>query len=106
MQNLIFTQLSIPEVRQLFREEIENFFKTNPIPSETESDEIGGIDLAVEITGLAKPTLYSLCSKRRIPHSKQGKRLYFNRAELIRWLKDGKRKTQAEIAAEAENHAN
>jgi len=28
MQNVVFTQLSIPEVRNLLREELESFFKT------------------------------------------------------------------------------
>ncbi|AKD58276.1 hypothetical protein SD10_01595 [Spirosoma radiotolerans] len=30
MENLVFTQLSIPEVRQLFRQELEQFFKALP----------------------------------------------------------------------------
>ncbi len=105
MQNLVFTQLSIPEVRQLFRDELENFFVEKRIGEpENKTDEIGGIDLAIELTGLAKPTIYSLCSERKIPHSKQGKRLYFSRQDLLEWIKNGKRKTQNEIAVEAENY--
>ena len=104
MENLVFTQLSIPEVRQLFREELENYFAENRTGETiTKTDEIGGIDLAIEITGLAKPTIYGLVSERKIPHSKQGKRLYFSRQELLEWLKQGKRKTQTEIKIEAEN---
>ncbi|CCH55580.1 hypothetical protein BN8_04847 [Fibrisoma limi BUZ 3] len=30
MENVVFTQLSIPEVRQLFRQELEQFFKERP----------------------------------------------------------------------------
>ncbi len=105
MQNLVFTQLSIPEVRQLFRDELENFFVEKRIGEpEIKPDEIGGIDLAIELTGLAKPTIYSLCSERKIPHSKQGKRLYFSRQDLLEWIKNGKRKTQNEIAIEADNY--
>lgn len=105
MQNLVFTQLSIPEVRQLFRDELENFFVEKRIGEpEIKIDEIGGIDLAIELTGLAKPTIYSLCSERKIPHSKQGKRLYFSRQDLLEWIKNGKRKTQSEIAIEADNY--
>lgn len=105
MQNLVFTQLSIPEVRQLFRDELENLFVEKRIgEQEIKTDEIGGIDLAIELTGLAKPTIYSLCSERKIPHSKQGKRLYFSRQDLLEWIKNGKRKTQVEIAIEAENY--
>ncbi len=106
MENtLILTQLSIFEVRQLFRDELATFFAEKTFAQTTgEADQLGGIDLAMELTGLAKPTIYSLCSERKIPHSKRGKRLYFSRQELLEWLKQGKRKTQAEIAVEAENY--
>lgn len=105
MENLVFTQLSVTEVRQLLREELEGFFAEKQInKNKSETDEIGGIDLAIEITGLAKPTIYDLVSERKIPHSKQDKRLYFSRQELTDWLKQGKRKTQAEIKIEAENY--
>lgn len=103
MQNLVLTQISDAEIRQLFREEIQAFFQTRSFPNQTEQDTIGGIELAIEITGLAKPTIYGLVSKRKIPHSKQGKRLYFSRRELLEWLAAGKRKTNAEIASEAAN---
>jgi excisionase family DNA binding protein len=103
MQNLLLTQISDEEIRKLFREELENFFAEKRISeSKTEIEEIGGIDLAIEVTGLAKPTIYGLVSERKIPHSKRGKMLYFSRKELTDWLKQGKRKTNAEIALEAE----
>ena len=105
MENLVFTQLSITEIRRLFREEIEGFFAENKLnDNQPNADEIGGIDLAIEITGLAKPTIYGLVSERKIPHSKQGKRLYFSRHELTEWIKNGKRKTQSEIAIEADSY--
>lgn len=103
MQNLVLTQISDTEIRQLFREEIEAFFQTRTFPNQPEQDQIGGIELAMELTGLAKPTIYGLVSERKIPHSKQGKRLYFSRRELLEWVAAGKRKTQTEIAAEAAN---
>lgn len=105
MENLLLTQISDTEIRQLFREELENFFAENKIgENKTANEEIGDIDLAIEITGLAKPTIYGLVHGRSIPHSKSGRKLYFSRQELTEWLKQGKRKTQAEIADEAENY--
>jgi predicted DNA-binding transcriptional regulator AlpA len=100
MQNLVFTQLSIPEVKQLFREELQQFFAEQKPTQQT--DEIGGIDLAVEITGKAKPTIYNLVSERKIPHSKRGKQLYFSKRELLDWISSGKRKTAAEIQSAAQ----
>jgi predicted DNA-binding transcriptional regulator AlpA len=104
MQNVVLTQLSIPELEQLFHETLDRYFADKQIAvASPKPDEIGGIELAVEITGKAKPTIYNYCSDNLIPHSKRGKKLYFSRNELTDWLKSGKRKTRAEIALEAEN---
>lgn len=53
--------------------------------------EIGGIELAQEITRLSKARIYALVSAREIPHSKRGNRLFFNRADLLAWVQAGKR---------------
>lgn len=55
------------------------------------SPEVGGIELAQEITRLSKPRIYALVSARGIPHSKRGNKLYFNRAELLAWVERGRR---------------
>ncbi len=94
---------TIDEIRAAVRDEMQVFAAAYPFQPQIEADEIGGIDLAVQLTGKAKATIYSLCHARLIPHSKQGKQLYFSRKELLEWLKAGKRKTQNEIALEAEN---
>ncbi len=64
------------------------------------ADEIGGLDLAVEITRLARRTIYKLTHRREIPHRRVGGRLYFRRAELEQWIDAGRRKTAAEVAVE------
>jgi excisionase family DNA binding protein len=53
--------------------------------------EVGGIELAQEITRLSKPRIYALVAARGIPHSKRGNKLYFYRAELMAWVQEGKR---------------
>lgn len=106
MENLVFTQLSISEIRQLLRQELEACFAEH-FPEATvqsKSDEIGGISLALEITGLAKPTIYGLVAQSKIPCMKRGKKLYFSRQELTEWIKQGKRKTTADIEAEADRY--
>jgi excisionase family DNA binding protein len=62
------------------------------------ADEIGGLDLAVEITGLARRTIYKLTHRREIPHRRVGGRLYFRRSELEQWIDAGRRRTVAEVA--------
>ena len=53
--------------------------------------QVGGKELAREITGLSYSRIYSLVAERAIPHSKRGNKLYFNRAELLAWVAEGKR---------------
>lgn len=62
-----------------------------------QEESTGGIMLAVKITHLKKRTIYNLVNKRMIPHSKKGKRLYFDEKELREWIKSGKRMTLEEI---------
>jgi len=69
-------------------------------PHPTPAPEVGGIELAQEITRLSKPRIYALVSKRGLPVAKRGNKLYFNRAELLAWVNAGKR-GENETAANA-----
>ncbi len=61
------------------------------------------IDEVATLLHLAKPTVYSKVSKNELPGvCKQGKRLYFDRQTIIAWIKQGRKKSNAEIEAEAE----
>ena len=60
------------------------------------------IQQAAEFLSLSVPTLYSKVSKGELPVMKQGKRLYFSRTELMEYIKEGRKKSNAEIEAEAE----
>lgn len=55
------------------------------------ADETGGLSLAREVTGLSNARIYALVSARAIPHAKRGNRLFFNRSELVAWIKQGSR---------------
>ena len=57
----------------------------------TAAPEVGGIELAQQVTRLSKPRIYALVSARELPHSKRGNRLFFNRADLLAWVNAGKR---------------
>ncbi len=54
-------------------------------------------------TGYEKSYLYKLCSNKTIPHYKSpgGKTLFFDKAEIIAWLKKNPVKTQEEIKKQA-----
>ncbi len=65
---------------------------------EAPTDELGGLDLAREVTGLAARTIYKLTHRRTIPHRRVGGRLYFRRSELEAWLDNGRRPLATEAA--------
>ncbi len=104
MNTTTFTQLSESEIRALFRAELEAFFggKLPTVPIEKDRPSLGGLDLAVEVTGLQKPTLYALVHRRQIPFYKRGKKLYFKREELEAWIEEGRKATVKEIDQEVE----
>jgi predicted DNA-binding transcriptional regulator AlpA len=96
---MTFMELQPEEIKELIREELATFF-ANRQPQKTdatETDEIGGLDLAVAVTGYARATIYTLASRRLIPHSKRGKKLFFSRRELVEWIQAGKRRTGKEL---------
>lgn len=55
-------------------------------------------------TGYSRGQLYRLTSERRIPHSKRGKRVFFDKAELDRWLLRDKVPTADEVNSQASTY--
>lgn len=64
------------------------------------SDRPMSITEAAKFLNLSVPTLYGFVSKRTIPFSKLGKRLYFSEGELTTWVKSGRKQTCTEIASQ------
>ncbi len=66
--------------------------------------EIFTISELCSFTGYEKSYLYKLCSAKTIPHYKSpgGKTLFFDKAEIIAWLKTNPVKTQAEMIKQAD----
>lgn len=104
MENLVFTQLSIPEVRQLFRQELEAYFaiQKQGNSNKSETDELLTVHETADFLSLAVPTIYTMVSKGLLPVMKRSKRLYFSRIDLMSYLKQGRKKTLAETASEAD----
>lgn len=76
------------------------------IAEASQQDELLTIQQAAEILKLSVPTIYGLVSRTEIPHAKKGKRLYFSKQELLDWVQSGRKKTNAEIAADATAYCN
>ena len=60
-------------------------------------------DEAAEYLGISKSCLYKLTMGRKIPHYKSqgGKLCYFDRQEIIAWMKANRVATQEELEAKA-----
>ena len=71
-------------------------------PPTDQPEQLLTVQGAAEFLGLTVPTIYSKCSRNEIPFMKRSKRLYFSSTELMDYLKEGRRKTNAEIEQEAE----
>jgi excisionase family DNA binding protein len=106
MENVVFTQLSITEFRKVFRQELETYFKNNPQADQQEEapDKLLTVQEAADFLKLTVPTIYSKVSRGELPVMKRSKRLYFSRKELVDYLKEGRRKSNAEIEAQAESY--
>jgi excisionase family DNA binding protein len=65
------------------------------------SKDILSVEECAIFTGLTKLTIYSLSSKRDIPHYKKGNKLYFSKKELEAWIRKDRIATNDEISARA-----
>ena len=94
-QKIIF-ELSPDDLKNLFRQELESFFQTKQNPPE-QADQIFTVEQAAQFLNLKIPTIYAKVSRNELPFMKQGKRLYFSRADLVQLLKQKRTGTSAEI---------
>lgn len=59
--------------------------------------EILNIKQVASYLSLTPSAIYKLTSRKEIPHSKRGKRLYFQKAEVNDWITNNKRLTNKEV---------
>jgi len=101
---IVTTLEQLPSAVSQLHEKLMNIEQIllNQENGQTHEDQILTIQKAAELINLSVPTIYGLVQRRAIPVSKQGKRLYFSRDELIAWIKQGRKKTAQEISEEAD----
>jgi len=71
-------------------------------PTTEQPEQLLTVQEAAQFLNLTVPTIYSKVSKGELPVMKRSKRLYFSSTELIEYLKEGRKKSNAEIEQEAE----
>ena len=103
-QNLTFDQLpkavtmltkEVSELKRLLIEKQEQ-------PTTEQPEQLLTVQEAAQFLNLTVPTIYSKVSKGELPVMKRSKRLYFSSTELMEYLKEGRKKSNAEIEQEAE----
>ncbi len=70
---------------------------SNILTSDVEKEDIIDFEGALQLTGYAAPTLYAKTGKGEIPHFKKGRKLFFKRSELIKWIEAGRCKTKKDL---------
>lgn len=91
MSKQVITFDQLPEYVYELGRKVDKLTALLSARSDATPDEVGGIQLAQQITRLSIARIYTLVSERKIPHSKRGNRLTFRRSDLLRWLEEGVR---------------
>jgi len=81
-------------------EAIEQLLSEKPEP--IEMDEIFTVEQASVFLRLAIPTIYTKVCRGELPADKPGKRLYFKKSELLKWMDSGKKSTNKDSNVLAE----
>lgn len=64
------------------------------------ADQLLTVGQAAEFLTLAKPTIYAMICRGELPNLKRGKRVYFEKSDLLNYLKAGRRKSFQELKIE------
>jgi excisionase family DNA binding protein len=94
------------QLRLILREELQRLCQSN-IDTTSTNDGVSRILTLTEFceyTNLSKQTAYKLTSAQKVPHSKRGKRLYFDREKVDAWLLENQVATQADIKGRANDY--
>ena len=104
MNKTVLISLPIEELQTVIIDCVNSCLRNNKQESKPPTDQpeqLLTIQQAAALLSLTVPTLYSKCSKGELPVMKRSKRLYFSRTELLDYLKQGRKKSNAEIEQEA-----
>ena len=99
-----FFMLTEDEIENLVERITNNLKKSYESQNRIQENEFLTIDEAAKLVKLSKPTLYGLVHKKSIPYSKKGKRLYFQKSELLDWIKSGKTETRSSLENKADQY--
>jgi excisionase family DNA binding protein len=91
MENVVFTQLSVPEVRQLFRQELEQFFKDRPSVSSSlalPAENLSTRQKTAKQLNISLPTLDDYTRRGIIRGCRLGRRVLYRPEDIEAALKE------------------
>lgn len=98
----IFLSLTKSDLQDIIAETVNACLRRNLTIPQPETDALLTVPQAAAFLSLSVPTVYTLISKGVIPHMKRSKKVYFTKLELIEYLKQGRKKTTAEIEVQTD----
>lgn len=105
MDKTVFISLPIEDLQTVIIDCINSCLKNNTQEGKTPTEQperLLTVQEAAQFLNLTVPTIYSKVSKGELPVMKRSKRLYFSSTELMEYLKEGRKKSNAEIEQEAQ----
>lgn len=101
MGHSFLLSLNEAEFKAFLREALTEILREAKEKADKNISHILTVAEAAAFLKLQISTLYEKTATRLIPHFKKGNRLYFYRADLEEWLREGRVKTQKELQGEA-----
>ncbi len=85
------------ELQEIIHESVKSAIsEQNTQQQSEEPDKMMSLKEAAIFLNLAQQTVYGFTSKQQIPFIKKGKKLYFRKSELEKWLMEGNIKSDIE----------
>jgi len=99
MDNVTINILTEDQARQLLRDELNSFFEKLNLHEKSDQEGIRVVDLSGLLKARpfigSRSTIYKKAYQGLIPHSKRGKKLYFDLSEIDKWLLQNKVNTNS-----------
>jgi excisionase family DNA binding protein len=92
MENVFLTSLTTPEVRQLFRQELETYFENHTLNSASKSQNEQPINTKelINFLDITEPTLIRWRKKGKIPFLQVGSRILYQKSAVLAALENKK----------------
>lgn len=101
----VFFNVPLSKIEPIFKrwiKEAQAEMQPTKVEPTEQPEQLLTVQEAAQFLNLKVPTIYSKVSKGELPVMKRSKRLYFSSSELMEYLKEGRKKSNAEIEQEAE----